>query len=99
MLGVVQMGGIGFVHYNMSQEEQVEEVEKVKAHSSVPGPDHLRAGDPSLDQKGRWAKTNPPHPCPLTPCHHASRRITGGILSHLALGHLLRSLPTHHKES
>jgi hypothetical protein len=52
--GWVQMGGIGFVHYNMSQEEQVGEVEKVKAHSTDPNPDQLRAGEPSLDKDGRW---------------------------------------------
>jgi len=92
------MGGIGFVHYNMSQEEQVEEVEKVKTHSSVPSPDHLRAGEPSLDKEGRWGKTNSPHPFPLTPCYSTSRSITGGVLSHLALGDLLWSLLTHYKE-
>lgn len=31
----MQMGGMGFVHYNMTLEEQLQEVQAVKAH--VPG--------------------------------------------------------------
>lgn len=51
------MGGIGIVHYNMSQEEQVAEVKKVKAHTVVPPPDQLRAGDPSQDRQSRCVDT------------------------------------------
>jgi len=52
-IALAQMGGIGIVHYNMSQEEQVAEVKKVKAHTVVPPPDQLRAGDPSQDRQSR----------------------------------------------